>query len=387
MPFMRKRSIFVPVMILCMGACGDSPTAPVDPLFERYVAIGNSITAGFQSGGISDATQRASFAALIARQARAPYAYASLGTGCPEPIASLTEALSGPIDGTCRASGIPGRKQLNNVAVPGADSFDPTAMVPSGDPLTTLILDGKNQVEKALEATPSLVTIWIGNNDVLDAAVLGALTSALPTAVPVFVDNYARMVNRLIAGGVENGVLIGVADVTRIPLLVHASALQNGSLRFALNLAAGETVVIHASCTGSSALVSLAIVAAIATGVHPPTIACSPTADPSVGSAFILDVAEQSALRMAVTEYNSYISAKADSIGFAYFDPNPMLEAARGRGDIPAIPDVTNFAQPFGPLFSVDGIHPSNGGHVLIANALIDVIAAEYGVRLRRIGR
>ena len=30
---------------------------PIDPLFERYVSMGNSITAGFQSAGINDSTQ------------------------------------------------------------------------------------------------------------------------------------------------------------------------------------------------------------------------------------------------------------------------------------------------------------------------------------------
>jgi len=35
-------------------------------MFQRYVAMGNSITAGFQSGGINDSTQRRSYAVLVA---------------------------------------------------------------------------------------------------------------------------------------------------------------------------------------------------------------------------------------------------------------------------------------------------------------------------------
>ena len=84
-------------------------------------------------------------------------------------------------------------------------------------------------------------------------------------------------------------------------------------------------------------------------------------------------------------DYNSYISAKADSVGFAYLDPNPILAAARARGEIPTAPNFANLAQPFGPLFSLDGVHPSNGGQVVIANALIDLLASEFGVRLRRV--
>jgi lysophospholipase L1-like esterase len=356
----------------------------VDPLFVRYVAIGNSITAGFHGAGISDATQRASYPALIARQASARYEYASLGTGCPPPITSLAAVLTGAGTGACTVAGTPGRKLLNNVAVPGADSFDPTAPTPRGDPLTALILDGKNQVAKALEQPPSLVTIWIGSNDVLDAAIEGRVGPGLPTAKHVFAENYARMVNRLTEAGVENGILIGVADVTRIPLLIPASALQDPTFRSIVNAVAGETVAVNQNCAGSSVLVSLAIVAAIAMDAHPPLIACAPVGDPAVGDVFVLDAAEQSALTTAVTEYNTYISAKADSVGFVFVDPNPMWASARARGEIPAIPDMTSHTQPFGPLFSVDGVHPSNAGQVLIATMLLDAIEAEFGVRLPR---
>ncbi len=374
------RSIIVGFALGTAAACSDSPTAPVDPLFFRYVAIGNSISAGFQSGGISDATQRASFPALIARRAGARYVYTSLGAGCPPPIADLTTALSGSGNGSCAVLGTSGNRLLNNVAVPGANSFDAITPTAEGDVLTTLILNGKDQVAKALEQTPTLVTVWIGNNDVLEGAIEGRITAALPTPESVFQANYRTLVNRLVAGGVENAVLIGVADVSRIPLLMPASGLQNLSIRFALNAATGRTVTVDASCTGSTVLISLAIIPAIATGEHAPFIACSP----ELADRFILDATEQSALTIAVQKYNTYISAKADSVGYVYFDPNPLWSAARANGDIPALPNVANLSAPFGPLFSLDGVHPSNAGHILIAEALMDVITAEFGVSLRR---
>jgi lysophospholipase L1-like esterase len=373
--------------ILVVLGCSDAPTGPRSPMFARYVAIGNSITAGFQSGGIDDAAQRASYPALIARQARARYAYASLGAGCPPPITDLLDAVStGTIDPTCPVAGqTPGRKLLNNVAVPGADSFDPTAATPSSDLLTTLILDGRNQVDKALEATPTFVTIWIGNNDVLAAAISGQLGANGPTPQETFAANYARMVNRLHDNGVEHGILIGVSDVTQIPLLIPATALADPALRFGLNLATGRTVSVAANCTGSSAFISLAIIPEIATGAHPATISCTATPGSPVGDRFVLDATERATLIAAVAGYNTYISAKADSVGLAFYDPNPLFAAARARGDVPTTPDIANPGAPFGPLFSLDGTHPSNRGQVLIANALIEVIADQYSVRLRSI--
>src|SRR5919109_4676980 len=70
---------------------------PADQLFRSYVAIGNSITAGFQSDGINDATQRQSYAFLLAGQMRTRFAYPSIARrGCPPPLINWqTGARSG----------------------------------------------------------------------------------------------------------------------------------------------------------------------------------------------------------------------------------------------------------------------------------------------------
>src|SRR5438552_10522438 len=62
----------------------------VDLIFANYVALGNSLTAGFQSGGINDSTQRQSYAFLLAGQMGTRFAYPSLvKPGCPAPIATF----------------------------------------------------------------------------------------------------------------------------------------------------------------------------------------------------------------------------------------------------------------------------------------------------------
>ena len=59
-------------IVLLAAACHEDGlfTTPPPPyaggaMFQRYVAIGNSITAGFQSGGINDSTQKQSYAVLV----------------------------------------------------------------------------------------------------------------------------------------------------------------------------------------------------------------------------------------------------------------------------------------------------------------------------------
>ena len=59
--------------VLLVAACQNDQlnrafaNTPVDPLFARYVSMGNSITAGFQSGGINDSTQQQSYAVVLAK--------------------------------------------------------------------------------------------------------------------------------------------------------------------------------------------------------------------------------------------------------------------------------------------------------------------------------
>src|SRR5947208_3504070 len=66
-------------ILLAVAACHQDelfrpyPNGPLDPMFTRYVSMGNSITAGWQSDGINDSTQLQSYAVLLARQAQTPF--------------------------------------------------------------------------------------------------------------------------------------------------------------------------------------------------------------------------------------------------------------------------------------------------------------------------
>src|SRR5450759_1257894 len=181
--------------VVALVACSDKPN-PLGPstpvggdIFKSYVALGNSITAGFQSNGINDSTQRQSYARLLAIQMGTQYHYAALfGRGCTPPIVNgLTGALyANAPAGTCdlrTPSSV--TDILNNVAVPGARVLDPTSSTTvASNALTTFILGGKTQVQKALDAKPTFATIWIGNNDVLTAGLTGLLVGGTQGVSP-----------------------------------------------------------------------------------------------------------------------------------------------------------------------------------------------------------
>jgi len=106
---------------------------------------------------------------------------------------------------------------------------------------------------------------------------------------------------------------------------------------------------------------------------------------PPLGDIFMLDPTEQATLSSTVVDYNTYIKAKADTIGFAYFDPNAALAQLRAAKLVPLVPSLLSTTKPFGDYVSLDGVHPSALAHKLVANALIDVINAKYGTTLAKI--
>src|SRR5438034_5079561 len=83
-------------VLLAVTACNDEKlnrpfsSTPVDALFDRYVSMGNSITAGFQSGGINDSTQAQSYAVLLARAMHTPFFSPLMNkSGCSPPYTNV----------------------------------------------------------------------------------------------------------------------------------------------------------------------------------------------------------------------------------------------------------------------------------------------------------
>lgn len=387
--------------------------ALVNPLFQSYVSIGNSITAGYQSGGINDSTQKQAYPVLLGRQMGTRMAYPSLAMpGCAPPLTNtLTGARVTPTGApastglTCAlrsATGI--TATLNNVAVPGIASADPTLPVgPNANTLVELFLGGKTMVDKALDAHPTFLTIWVGNNDILAPALSGfpggaaAVTGIggailAATTVPTFQTNYAKMINALTAGApTAKGVLIGVGQVGGLPLMFQAALLTNPTIAGAAAQVAGRPVTLDpTTCTpaASAALVNFQYLVAIRARPGAPaggTVFCQKVAgggqgDP--GDNGILDVAEQASVAATITGYNAYIKAKADSIGWAFYDPNVTFGALKTSGAIPPFPNLASTTQTFGQYISLDGVHPSASAHILLTNDLIGVINTKYGTTL-----
>lgn len=381
--------------------------SPVNPIFQSYVALGNSITAGFQSDGINDSTQKQSYALLLARSMGTRYAYPSLAMpGCRPPINNfLTQTrvtLAGQPASTALTCAFRSTSSvtaaLNNVAVPGIASVNPPLQVDTtqkGNPLDQIILGGESMVQRALDVHPTFATVWVGNNDVLQPAITGLSPFAppAPTSQTTFVANYAKMISALLAGAPAlKGVLIGVVQIAAAPVMVTSQAFLNPTFAAGINQATGKTVVIDpTTCVpGNTSLIGFPLIAAIKAGTLPPFIACGKTAlaPAPVGDIFVLDAAKQVQVKAIIDGYNGYIKAKADSIGFAYYDPNTTLARLATQDPILAshVPNIGSATAPFGQFVTLDGVHPSGAAHIQIANDLITVINAKYGTTLQPAG-
>jgi lysophospholipase L1-like esterase len=372
-------------------------------IFRSYVAIGNSLTAGWQSGGLNDSLQQLAYPRLLATQMGTPYKFASLvNPGCPPPVANFqTQARVKIPNDTTPTTGVTCLLRapasvtdvLNNVGVPDARVLDPISPTTvASNALTTFILGGKTQVQRALDARPTFVTIWIGANNVLQAAYTGILTptpgvsNGIVGTQAEFQASYDQMIKQLLDSmpGLK-GVLIGVPDASAIPLMSSAALIAaSPQIQAALALVAGQPVAVDPNCVGSPALITTPLLLnLIKAGSHPPIITCQPSpADPTntVGNLFVLDAAERAQLSGFVAGLNAYIKGKADAIGFGFWDPNPTLTGLSLTQRLP----FPNFAPTgtFGTAFSLDGVHPSAEGQKIIANNLITVINQKYGTSL-----
>jgi lysophospholipase L1-like esterase len=261
--------------------------------------------------------------------------------------------------------------------------------------LTTLILGGKTQVQRALDARPTFTTIWIGANDVLQAAYTGILTptpgvsNGIVSTQAEFQASYDLMIKQLLDSMPQlKGVLIGVPLASSIPLMSSGALIAaSPAVQLGLAAVAGKPVAVDPNCVGSSALITTPLLLnLIRANAIVPLISCQPGVDPTdprVGNLFVLDPTEAATLAATINGYNAYIKGKADAIGFAYWDPNPTLATLPPTQKAP----FPSFAptNTFGTAFSLDGVHPSAEGQKLIANNLIAVINAKYGTTLQAI--
>lgn len=419
--------------------------------FSRFVSIGNSITAGYQSGTIYESAQMYSYGNLIAKQVGTDYQIPYVsdpGLGGRMEVRSLSPftLYTNPSTGSPLNANY--SKAYNNLGVPGALIYDVlfarssttcASFVFSGvaNPYFDFILRGKGtQLEQALSLAPTFITIWIGNNDVLGYATSGGTSPSAPTSVTQFTQLFGGIAQGIqqykTQTGTNPGVVVGnIPNVSAIPffttvgpvlatnpaikwwqikLLQQASGLPAtgliygsheggtnlGQLPYKIGFAdsaallTGSTLVTlrgqsYAALLGqptgkfyrdNNLPIPLGIDTTQLFGFHPQ----NPFPD-----VFVLDPDEITTSNNAVAGFNNVISGVAQQSGFHVVDINSKFNALRaadftGGTSINGVTFRTTYIS--GGLFSLDGVHPSNQAHGIVANEFISVINQKFNANI-----
>ncbi len=363
--------------------------------FGKYVALGDSLTAGFLSGGLIDEAQERSYPALIARQAgisgfQLPLAGAP---GIP-PLLSIQGFSNGSPVIRPRAAN-PGpplnlnlQRPYDNLAVPGFDAAEilNAVSVPS-NPLSDLVLRGLGtQVQQALVQQPTFVTVWAGNNDVLGAALSGIVIDGVTlTRVQDFLGAYRTILGAVAQSGAQMAVA-NVPDVTALPYVnTIPPFVVNPATRQPV-LDPGGNFIPLIGPNGPMGLgdkVLLPASALLAQGIGIPA-QLGGTGQPLPDNVHLTRT-ELTTIRERTSAINLVIRAEADRVGAAVVDVQGFFDDvvrdgfAVGGGIVYTVDFFT------GGIFSYDGVHPTPMGYAVVANLFIDAINQRFNDDIPRV--
>lgn len=335
----------------------DLPTLPVPPVSAganvevgaekmAYAALGDSLTAGVQSAGLTAAGQYAAYPSVVARLTDVRFGVPATRLGCPVPMGG------GLQPGSCErvVAGVHG----SNFAIPGArvrDLYTTRGSETDSDlarRIYGLILGpSQTQVEAAVKSQPSYLTLWIGSNDALTAVTEG--DPNLVTPPEEFETHYRRVLEALRPTGAKM-LLLTVPDVTRVPLM------STGAVLF-------DKGVAEADCQGSENRLPLT---AFLIGQR---LSCQTPA--------ALTPEETVTIQATVQAYNAAIYRLGAEFGYDVLAVQPMMDQL----DMHPATDETSPA-PFGADMSADGIHPSNTGQLKLGYALTEYVSRHWGIGL-----
>ncbi|UCD25620.1 MAG: hypothetical protein JSW51_06825 [Gemmatimonadota bacterium] len=379
------------------------------PLFTRYVAMGNSITSGIQSAGINDSLQLLAYPVLLASQMGLEIPTRTVswtsewnvplmrGPGCPAPYTDLwtQTRLGGTASDDCAYRSTPIPTFINNVAYAGATALEQTtyydpAIPPSvTDVFRTFLLGGSTPFEVVKKMQATFVTVWSGSTDIDDALTdeTNPGDPSLYPDVPTFTSWYTALMDSLnTLESLEGGVLIGAVNVTSAPYVSPGGAYFLASQQPPLD----AFLTVLPNCLATEPIPGTALSAPVYVPFHygaPIMGAASAgvptTLDCSVDE--VISAVEARDMIVTVAGYNAAIEAAADARGWPYWDPNVLLLALQQQdpSSIRLFPayspaDPQHDTEPFGWALSLDGLHPSSRAHGLIADALIIVINTAY---------
>ena len=432
-----KNYILLVVAIATFSACETGFEEPNytsgDADLTSFVAIGNSLTAGFADAALYQEGQNNSFPKMMATQFamagggatfKQPDVNSSIGIGSSGNSRSvlgismdcLGESGLGPVDlapigdltifNPANAIGMNG--PFNNMGVPGAKSFH--LVTPAfgtwglGNPFYSRFASNPGTstvIGDAVTANPTFFSLWIGNNDILGYATSGGSGNVGGTDVnditdlPTFNASIDAIIGTM-AGTGAGGVVANIPCITCIPFFTtipyngleldaaSAAGLTQAYMVLGLQFTAGANpFVIEDKASGLPRLIKNNEYILLTTPQD--SLKCGGWGSlKPIPSQYIIDEAEFNTINNYRMDYNAKLKSAADAAGLAFADISEFFFGVRDdgftfNGNEMSIEFVS------GGLFSLDGVHGSPRGYAAIANEMIKAINAKYNATIPEI--
>jgi len=386
-------------------------------LFARYVALGNSLTAGYQSGALTEKFQKHSFVKDIATQAgvgsdfvQPLIAYPGLGTytalgagvmelqgfdasGSPviNPVPYATAGFNPAMPYTS-ADIMNYAAPYSNLGIPGivlgdldsavtaANSYSHSGLV---DPiLRNPAFGNTNPIQQALMLQPTFVSVWIGNNDVLGYATSGGTSPAAPTDATIFQLLYTNMLNKVTSGGQgAKAVVANIPDVTSIPFFTTVPyAVDPGTGTPVALVIQATDGIRQATAEDLILLTGKSLIGDVSGTYGPAGVPVGFDASAPLPTSVVLDKDEIVIAKQAVSDFNAAIDAVAAQFDVPVVDMNGFMKELAAGYVVAGLDFDASFIT--GGVFGLDGVHPNNVGYALVANQFIDVINTKYSTNI-----
>jgi hypothetical protein len=401
--------------------------------FSTYIAVGNSLIAGYADGALYLSGQEYSLPNILAGQFKQvgggefkqPLMADENGIGFrgATPVTKLV--LGYPTDclGTVSLGAVPASNEVNmanlapvgdqgpfnNLGIPGAKAIH--MVVPGYGALNPFYgrmasAPGNAVIDEIPAVNATFFTIWLGNNDILTYALAGGEADAI-TPVEVFEQAYLAILNTLQANGAK-GVLINFPNslttpfFTTVPYNVlvlsqeQADQLNAGyAILNQIIVGAGSTDTIHFSAGPNPLVIADDVMPwglrqikhdeLVLLSIPQDSLKCAGWGSQvPVPASYVLDQVEIGEVTTAVSAYNAKILEIALSNSTGLLDAYAVMQEAHTTG---FVYDGIEFNGDFvsGNLHSLDGIHLTPAGNAVFANFLIDAINKQFGANIPKV--
>lgn len=371
--------------------------------FNKFIAIGDGYTAGFQDQGLFERGQSVSFPWLIAQQLRmiSPIGFTQPiapgnGSGylnitnlnpttCPQVVtqAVLEKNESSPL----WDDNIANKGPFSNLGIPllRSSEIDSPEALKTNPFLSRISGDAtRSYLDLVVEQTPDLLTVWLGNFDMLEYAQSGGDSyQDLPDAGR-FEKHLISLLDTILYNSAQGSILIGtIPDITLLPYFTAVPKVFTDTA----NCATGNRPIYIEAKTSPDATATRAatvndyillpadslIRRSYAEGINLGLDPLNPLAEE-----YVLDEWEADQLKNQISRYNEVIARLINDFNLrsgrkqlVSVDLNRLFSEIHEG----VIEDGLELSTEYltGGMISTDGLYLTPRGNAIIANAFIEV--------------